>query len=59
MTLLDQLTDYLQYPKSLERLGICTGCDEFEKEKLICNQCGCDMKIKVLVPLMKCPLGKW
>jgi hypothetical protein len=56
---IDQITDYIQYPKSLERLGICTSCEQLEKNTLKCYECGCNMKIKVLVPLMKCPLGKW
>lgn len=59
MNLLEQVSDYLQYPKSLERLGVCTTCPQLDKESLRCNQCGCNMKVKVLVPLMTCPLGKW
>jgi hypothetical protein len=59
MTLLDQLTDYLNYPKSLERLGICSQCDQLEKETLKCKQCGCHMKVKALIPLASCPLNKW
>lgn len=57
--MINQLIGYLQYPKSLERLGTCSLCDQLDKEKLICNQCGCNMKIKVLVPGMSCPIKKW
>ena len=59
MTLLDQLTDYLNYPKSLERLGICSQCDQLDKQSLKCKQCGCLMKVKTLIPLASCPLNKW
>jgi hypothetical protein len=55
----DYLLEYLQYPKSLERLGVCTTCPSLIKETLVCQECGCQMKIKVLIPLMTCPLGKW
>ena len=57
--LMNQIADYIQYPKSLERLGVCSGCPSLIKDTLTCQQCGCNMKLKVLVPLMKCPLGKW
>lgn len=56
---LERITDYLQYPKSLERLGVCSTCPSLEQNTLTCRQCGCNMKIKVLVPLMKCPINKW
>jgi hypothetical protein len=59
MSLVEQITQYLQYPQSLERLGICTTCPELQKESLNCNQCGCNMKIKVLMPGSNCPLKKW
>lgn len=55
----NQIVEFLQYPKSLERLGICSTCDKLDKQSLRCHECGCDMKLKVLVPALKCPLGKW
>lgn len=57
--MINPILEYLQYPKSLERLGICTTCPSLEKETLKCNKCGCNMKAKVLIPVMKCPQGKW
>jgi hypothetical protein len=57
--MMEQITNYLQYPKSLERLGICATCDQLQKEELKCNQCGCHMKVKVLIPQASCPLRKW
>jgi hypothetical protein len=57
--LMNQLAEYIQYPKSLERLGVCSSCPSLIKETLTCQQCGCNMKLKVLVPLTTCPLGKW
>lgn len=57
--MIQELMQYLQYPKSLERLGVCTTCPKLDKETLYCGNCGCNMKIKVLVPGMSCPEGKW
>lgn len=59
LNILEQVNQYLQYPKSLERLGICTTCPRLKKDTLECQECGCNMKIKVLIPLMKCPQNKW
>jgi RNA polymerase subunit RPABC4/transcription elongation factor Spt4 len=42
-----------------DKLKICTECQHFIKEKKICNLCGCYMPVKTLIPLMKCPDGKW
>jgi hypothetical protein len=54
-----RLMDYVQYPQSLERLGICSTCPEFNTDDLKCAQCGCLMPAKVLIPTLKCPMGKW
>ena len=56
---LNVVLEYLQYPKSLERLGVCSTCPKFVKDSLTCIECGCNMKAKVLIPLMTCPLKKW
>lgn len=59
MDIVKEIKQYLTNPKSLERLGVCSTCPSLIKETLVCKECGCNMKIKVLVPLMKCPKGKW
>ena len=41
-----------------DRLSICKGCPELSSWN-ICNKCGCVMPVKVRIPGMKCPIGKW
>ena len=41
-----------------ERMAICEECPNFTKVKF-CKICGCFMPIKVRLPMMKCPAGKW
>jgi len=57
--IINYLADYLQYPKSLERIGVCSTCSSFIKETIQCSECGCLMKAKVLIPTAKCPQNKW
>ncbi len=57
--MINQILDYIKYPQSLERLGTCSLCENFNKETLICSQCGCNMRVKVLIPVIKCPIGRW
>lgn len=57
--MIEQLTEYLQYPKSLERLGVCSTCENINKQDLTCKICGCNMKIKTLIPIFHCPDNKW
>lgn len=42
-----------------ERFDICKKCPEFFKLTNQCKKCGCFMKIKVLLPNQKCPIGNW
>lgn len=42
-----------------ERLEICGGCEFFVKSTTQCNQCGCIMSIKAMLPDNRCPIGKW
>jgi len=42
-----------------ERYSICRQCPEFKLPTRTCNQCGCFMPAKVLVPFMSCPAKKW
>lgn len=44
---------------SQERLEVCKSCDRFDEENSRCNECGCFMKYKTLLPWSKCPLDKW
>lgn len=41
------------------RKSICEGCDQYDKEKGLCNKCGCFLNIKTLWATSVCPLGKW
>lgn len=42
-----------------ERMAICKQCDKFNHENSRCNECGCFMEYKTLLPYVSCPLGKW
>lgn len=59
MNILTEFAEFFQYPESLKRLGVCSTCEKFNKQELICNQCGCNMKIKTLIPIFHCPDNKW
>jgi hypothetical protein len=59
MDLKAEILKYLNNPQSLERLGHCATCPSFQKDIMMCKECGCMMKLKVLVPTATCPLGKW
>lgn len=43
----------------VERMKICIQCDKFKKMTKQCENCGCFMPAKVLVPSMHCPENKW
>lgn len=59
MDILEEVKKYIANPKSLERLGHCATCPSFNKTVMVCNECGCLMKLKVLIPSSTCPLNKW
>ena len=42
-----------------ERFDICKECPELFTPTAQCKKCGCFMKLKVVIPNQKCPLGKW
>ena len=42
-----------------ERLNICRGCEDYFKPTGTCTNCGCFMKIKASISVMKCPVDKW
>ena len=41
------------------RLEICSTCEKFEASTTRCQECGCFMIAKTLLPFSDCPLGKW
>jgi len=43
----------------LARLELCENCEELDKESYRCKKCGCGMKIKTQLAVVKCPLDKW
>ena len=42
-----------------ERLDICRGCEQFDKQKFQCKACGCPLASKSLYGHESCPLDKW
>tara|TARA_B100001939_G_C16815420_1_gene561920 strand:+ start:73 stop:246 length:174 start_codon:yes stop_codon:yes gene_type:complete len=42
-----------------ERFDICKECPELFTPTAQCKKCGCFMKLKVVIPNQKCPIGKW
>lgn len=42
-----------------QRLEICSTCDKFNKDDTRCNECGCFMLVKTILPFSDCPLNKW
>lgn len=45
-------------PFATQRIKICADCEHFTETKF-CNQCGCYMPLKTIIPLSKCPILKW
>ena len=43
----------------LNRLEICSSCENFNPDKRICNTCGCLLEIKTSWASEKCPIDKW
>lgn len=39
----------------IKRQTICMGCEGFDKEKAVCNFCGCGIRIKSRLESSKCP----
>lgn len=42
-----------------ERLSICFECDSYLKQRDMCKECGCIMRMKTKLNAAKCPLKKW
>ncbi len=59
---MDEIKDFLSNrpaPRQAnQRMGICQKCEHLQRLS-ICSQCGCVMPIKVRIPTMHCPIGKW
>lgn len=45
--------------KQEERLSICRSCEYYNKENVECNNCGCQLELKTIWKISKCPLEKW
>jgi len=45
--------------RAADRYAMCLGCDRFRRATRQCRECGCFMPVKVRVPNVNCPLGKW
>jgi hypothetical protein len=55
----DFIMDMLDKPEAVIRLNQCVRCNQFDKETFKCNQCGCFLKAKILIPITSCPQNKW
>lgn len=42
-----------------DRLSKCYHCDRFNKKDLACEECGCFIPVKALLPREQCPLLYW
>ena len=42
-----------------ERQAICSDCPSWNEASNRCNECGCQMRVKVSLNSSKCPLNKW
>ena len=46
------------YNKIEERKSICGSCEHLTIMRT-CEKCGCFMPVKILIPFINCPIGKW
>lgn len=51
--------NHLHDARAVTRLECCVQCDRFEPTEFKCKECGCAMLLKVALPLVTCPKGKW
>lgn len=42
-----------------QRFDTCKSCENFISETSKCTECNCNMKLKVKVAALECPIGKW
>ena len=42
-----------------QRMDICSTCEEFVPTTTQCQECGCFIIAKSLLPFSECPLKKW
>ena len=42
-----------------DRLNTCLKCDSFDKEIMVCKECGCFMIVKVILKDMECKKKLW
>lgn len=41
-----------------QKMLICKKCESLSKSN-VCNECGCIVYLKAVIPNQKCPLNKW
>jgi len=41
------------------RIDLCKSCEHYFRPTGSCKKCGCFMKIKASIGIMKCPIDKW
>jgi|GEM_PF-6432345 hypothetical protein len=42
-----------------QRFETCKSCEFFNEAKIKCNECGCDLIVKMSDSLESCPVNKW
>jgi hypothetical protein len=55
--MLSKLNVYSDSDIPEKRYDICKSCEKFKA--FMCTECGCFMKVKVMLIHTKCPLDKW
>ena len=45
--------------EAVDKMKICLQCEHFFKPTKQCKKCGCFMPVKVRIPRLHCPVGKW
>jgi len=42
-----------------QRLTVCDGCENLERDNSACKKCGCRITYKARLKKAKCPIGRW
>lgn len=54
-----KLIQALHTDKAKRRYEICLGCNRFSPINNKCLECGCFMRLKVMMPTAQCPKKLW
>jgi len=56
---LNNLIEKLHNLEAKQRLQICEKCNFLDLANYKCLECGCFMRLKVMMPTARCPKSKW